>query len=144
MTEPPEDRSGALPAKRSPLPMPIESLPWKPLEDAPDGWGVAHRGSGRYLARDPEGRVVNHLDDLWTLEMSRFVAGVEEMPPEEQVSDRVVVRLLGLGRGWSHERLRQEAADVLGRKDSVTMEALSTDELRRLVAAWQRVYTTSD
>lgn len=134
-----EDRSGALPLKPRVLPVPVDEVPWRPLDGVPDGWRVAHRGAGRFLLRDPEGEIRNHLDDLWTLAMCRFVAEVDRMPQEETISPRVQATLLGLNRGWSHERLREEAADVLGLEGPAALEELPDDDLVRLVAEWEPV-----
>lgn len=40
---------------------------------------------------------------------------------------------------WSVERLRVEAADVLGREEPVDVEDLPDDDVKRLVGAWERI-----
>lgn len=44
-------------------------------------------------------------------------------------------------RRWSEERIQEEAAEVLGRKEVSPLDELSDEDLRKLIAEWERVNT---
>lgn len=137
------NRSGALPDPRD-HPR-VDDLSWKPLEDAPDGWEVAHRGAGRYLLRDPSGHVLNGLDHLWSLEECREEIEVEGTLERRAEGDGTspLARLHSIRRswlGWSVERLQEEAAEILGREEPVALEELSDTALVGLRGTWERVH----
>lgn len=123
----------------------FEDLPWKPLDGVEDDWEVAHRGAGRYLLRDPEGKVVNGLDHLWTLEVCRAEIEVEKTlkPRTDRERTSPLGRLHAIRREWlrwSVDRLQEEAADVLGREEPVEVENLSRVQLLRLIGEWEPIF----
>lgn len=45
-------------------------------------------------------------------------------------------------RRWSEERARREAEEVLGREEVPPFDELPDEDLRKLIAAWERVHST--
>lgn len=53
------------------------------------------------------------------------------------------VESLRKDRRWSEERARREAAEVLGREEVPPLDELPDEDLRKLIAAWERVNTAT-
>lgn len=142
MTDDPS-HSGALPDL--PDRTDFQDLPWKPVDGIEGDWKVAHRGAGRYLLRDPEGKVVNGLDHLWTLKVCRAEIEVEKTLASRTDTERSspLGQLHAIRREWlrwSVERLQEEAADVLGPEEPVEVEDLSRVQLLRLIDEWEPIF----